>query len=79
MRINTELYLRLKAAIAARVATTGGPGCQVSWQDLVEAIKQDTTVKNWLVVRAVLQTEFIKAGILRRTQDLTVEVYEVLV
>ena len=49
----------------------------VSWQQIVDAVKESgMVIKNWMTVRNVLQW-FINANVLIRTDNLTVEEYEV--
>jgi len=49
----------------------------VSWQQIVEAVKESgMVIKNWMTVRNVLQW-FINDRVLIRTSDLYVEEYEV--
>lgn len=50
---------------------------EISWEQLVKAVRDaGIPVKNWLNVRRILQL-LINQGILKRTGDLYVEVYEV--
>jgi hypothetical protein len=49
----------------------------VSWQQIVDAVKESgMVIKNWMTVRNVLQW-FINDRVLIRTSDLWVEEYEV--
>ena len=49
----------------------------VSWQQIVDAVKESgMVIKNWMTVRNVLQW-FINDRVLIRTSDLRVEEYEV--
>lgn len=49
----------------------------VSWQQIVDAVKESgMVIKNWMTVRNVLQW-FINDRVLIRTSDLHVEEYEV--
>ena len=48
---------------------------EISWPQIVAAVKAvGITVKNWMLVRGILQW-FINEGKLTRTADVNVEVY----
>lgn len=50
----------------------------VEWKDIVESVnKSGVAIKNWMLVRNILQGSFINKGKLARTSNLRDEIYKV--
>ena len=69
MKITLERYNLIKSKLQQIITKKG-----IDWKDIGTEIKKVTTVKNWLVVRGVLQ-DLINEGVVSRTNDIMKETY----
>lgn len=74
MRVTTDNIFTVLSKLADEKK-----GKKISWGQMKESINQaGMKVANWMTVRGVLQF-MLNEGILKRTEDVHVEEYEVLV